>query len=53
MAGKMRYSDVDELMNQFGTVLPENTTITDMIRRENNVVARQDQVHPSDETRGH
>lgn len=40
MAGKMRYSDVDELMNQYGTVLPENTTITDMIRRDNNVSIR-------------
>lgn len=53
MAGKMRYSDMDELMNQYGTVLPENTTITEMIRRENNVTARQDQVYPSDETGGY
>lgn len=50
MDGKMRYSDKDELMNQYGTVLPENMTITDLVRRENNVTARQDQVNPSDET---
>lgn len=53
MDSKMRFSDVDELMNQFGTVLPENMTITDMVRRENNVTARQNQVHSSDETGGY
>lgn len=53
MDGKMRYSDADELMNQFGTVLPENMTITDMVRRESNVTARQDQVHSSAEPGGY
>lgn len=53
MDGKMRYSEADELINQYGSVLPEETTIKDLIRRENNVTARQDQVHSSAEPGGY
>lgn len=45
MDSKMRYSDADELMNQFGSVLPENMTITDVIRRDNNVSIRYAERH--------
>lgn len=43
MDGKMRYLDVDELMNQYGRSIPDDMTITDMIRRDNNVTSRQNQ----------
>lgn len=30
------YADVDELMNKYGSSLPEETTIQDLIRRDCN-----------------